>query len=106
MRRAVASGMFVDAWYARLVPPQYALAQSKSGRQRVRDLMGEEAEELLRHRFEIVNEWRPIRRDSNEFVIEKPCSENYVPALCNYLPCITSQRHAGIGVGRSSERRG
>jgi hypothetical protein len=27
----------------------------------VRDLMGEEAEELLRHRFEIVNVWRPIR---------------------------------------------
>jgi hypothetical protein len=32
-----------------------------SGPQRVRDLMGEEAEELLRHRFEIVNVWRPIR---------------------------------------------
>src|SRR5258708_21056885 len=32
----------------------------KSGPQRVRDLMGEEAEELLRHRFEIVNVWRPI----------------------------------------------
>jgi hypothetical protein len=31
-----------------------------SGPQRVRDLMGEEAEELLRHRFEIVNVWRPI----------------------------------------------
>jgi hypothetical protein len=34
----------------------------KSGPQRVRGLMGEEAEELLRHRFEIVNVWRPIRR--------------------------------------------
>src|SRR5262252_2689037 len=33
----------------------------KSGPQRVRDLMGEEAEELLRHRFAIVNLWRPIR---------------------------------------------
>ena len=33
----------------------------KSGPQRVRELMGEEAEELLRHRFEIVNVWRPIR---------------------------------------------
>jgi hypothetical protein len=33
----------------------------KSGPQRVRDLIGEEAEELLRHRFEIVNVWRPIR---------------------------------------------
>ena len=33
----------------------------KSGPQRVRDLMGEEAEQLLRDRFEIVNVWRPIR---------------------------------------------
>jgi hypothetical protein len=33
----------------------------KYGPQRVCDLMGEEAEELLRHRFEIVNVWRPIR---------------------------------------------
>jgi hypothetical protein len=32
-----------------------------SGPQRVRDLMGEEAEELLNRRFEIVNVWRPIR---------------------------------------------
>jgi hypothetical protein len=33
----------------------------KSGPQRVRDLMGEGAEQLLRRRFEIVNVWRPIR---------------------------------------------
>lgn len=32
-----------------------------SGPQRVRDLMGEEAEALLRRRFAIVNVWRPIR---------------------------------------------
>ncbi len=32
-----------------------------SGPQRVRDLMGEEAETLLRRRFAIVNVWRPIR---------------------------------------------
>jgi hypothetical protein len=32
-----------------------------SGPQRVRDLMGAEADELLRHRFQIVNVWRPIR---------------------------------------------
>ena len=37
------------------------LAESEGDEQRVRDLMGEEAEELLRHRFEIVNVWRPIR---------------------------------------------
>jgi hypothetical protein len=33
----------------------------KSGPQRVRDLMGVEADELLSHRFEIVDVWRPIR---------------------------------------------
>ena len=32
-----------------------------SAPQRVRDLMGEEAEELLRHRFAEINAWRPIR---------------------------------------------
>ena len=34
---------------------------TKSGPQRVRDLMGEEAQNLLRRRFSIVNVWRPIR---------------------------------------------
>jgi hypothetical protein len=33
----------------------------KSGPQRVRDLMRDEADELLRRRFEIINVWRPIR---------------------------------------------
>ena len=32
-----------------------------SGPQRVRDIMGEEAEELLRGRFAIIQVWRPIR---------------------------------------------
>jgi hypothetical protein len=32
-----------------------------SGPQRVRDLMGSEAEELLAHRFAIIQTWRPIR---------------------------------------------
>jgi hypothetical protein len=31
-----------------------------SGPQRVRDIMGDEAEELLKHRFTICNLWRPI----------------------------------------------
>jgi hypothetical protein len=34
---------------------------AKSAPQRVRDLMGEEAEELLKHRFAEINLWRPIR---------------------------------------------
>lgn len=33
----------------------------KSGPQRVRDLLGEEAPELLFHRFSVINVWRPIR---------------------------------------------
>ena len=32
-----------------------------SGPQRVRDLMGDEAAELLRHRFAVINVWRPIQ---------------------------------------------
>jgi hypothetical protein len=35
----------------------------RSGPQRVRDLMGEEAEELLRGRVQVINMWRPIRRE-------------------------------------------
>jgi len=33
----------------------------KSGPQRVRDLLGDEAEELLQRRFAVINIWRPIR---------------------------------------------
>jgi len=39
----------------------------KSGPQRVRDLLGDEADELLQKRFAVINVWRPIRgpvRDS------------------------------------------
>jgi hypothetical protein len=34
---------------------------AKSGPQRVRDLLGDEAEELLRARVQVINLWRPIR---------------------------------------------
>jgi len=34
---------------------------ARSGPQRVRDLLGEEAEELLRGRVQVINVWRPIR---------------------------------------------
>jgi hypothetical protein len=44
-----------------------------SSPQRVRDLMGDEAEELLKHRFAIINLWRPIRGP----VLESPL------ALCD-----------------------
>ena len=34
---------------------------AKSGPQRVRDFFGDEAEELLRGRVQVINLWRPIR---------------------------------------------
>jgi len=40
----------------------------KSGPQRVRDLMGDDAETLLKNRFAIINVWRPIRGP----VLDKP----------------------------------
>src|SRR5215831_4031353 len=62
IRRRVAGGVDRSAGTPRqpvtVVHNDYTV---NSGPQRVRDLMGEEAEELLRHRFEIVNLWRPIR---------------------------------------------
>ena len=33
----------------------------RSAPQRIRDLMGDEADDLLRHRYEFINVWRPIR---------------------------------------------
>ena len=46
-----------------------------SSPKRVRDLMGKEAEELLQHRFAIINLWRPIRGP----VLESPLT------LCDAL---------------------
>jgi len=39
----------------------------KSGPQRVRDLLGDEAEALLKKRFAVINVWRPIRGPVREF---------------------------------------
>jgi hypothetical protein len=57
----------------------------KSGPQRVRDLMGDEAERLLRGRFSVVNLWRPIRgplRDAPLAVCDARsiAPEDFVPA--------------------------
>jgi hypothetical protein len=43
------------------VPRVHVDYTAKSGPQRVRDLLGDEAQELLRRRFSVVNVWRPIR---------------------------------------------
>ena len=43
------------------VPRVHVDQTEKSGPQRVRDLLGDEAEELLKGRVQVVNLWRPIR---------------------------------------------
>jgi hypothetical protein len=50
------------------VPPQPATRvhvdhTARSGPQRVRDLLPDEAEELLKGRVQVINMWRPIRRE-------------------------------------------
>ncbi len=48
---------------------------ARSGPQRVRDLMGDEAEELLKGRVQVINMWRPIRgplRDAPLAVCDSP----------------------------------
>ncbi|MBO0736012.1 MAG: methyltransferase [Alphaproteobacteria bacterium] len=60
---------------AKRVHNDYTLSSSP---QRVRDLMGEEAEDLLRHRFAIINLWRPIRGP----VLESPLTLCDAQSLC------------------------
>jgi hypothetical protein len=51
----------------------------KSGPQRVRDVMGEEAEPLLQRRFAIVNLWRPIRGPLRDAPLAVCDSESVTP---------------------------
>ena len=60
---------------AKRVHNDYTLSSSPK---RVRDLMGEEAEDLLRHRFAIINLWRPIRGP----VLESPLTLCDAQSLC------------------------
>ena len=62
---------------------------TKSAPQRVRDLMGDEAEELLKHRYAEINLWRPIRGP----LLESPLAlcdaqtledENLIPSDLRY----------------------
>jgi hypothetical protein len=43
------------------VPRVHVDHTAKSGPQRVRDLLADEAEELLKGRVQVINLWRPIR---------------------------------------------
>jgi hypothetical protein len=61
----------------------------KSGPQRVRDLMGDEAEELLKHRFVEINVWRPIRGPIEESPLavcdaQSMTLEDFVPTDLKY----------------------
>lgn len=55
----------VDRWTGGVprqpVPRVHNDYTAKSGPQRVRDLLGDEADELLKKRFAVINVWRPIR---------------------------------------------
>ena len=60
-----------------------------SSPQRVRDLMGDEAEELLKHRFAIINLWRPIRGPLLESPLalvdaQSLAEENLIPSDLKY----------------------
>ncbi len=62
IRRRVA-GATDRAWNVprQPVPRVHVDYTVNSGPQRVRDLLADEAAELLRHRFSVINVWRPIR---------------------------------------------
>ena len=52
----------------------------KSGRQRVRDLMGDAAEDLLTRRAAIVNVWRPIARPALDWPLAVADARSIAPA--------------------------
>jgi hypothetical protein len=52
----------------------------KSGPQRVRDMMGAEADELLKHRFAEINAWRPIRGPVEETPLAVCDAQSMTPA--------------------------
>jgi hypothetical protein len=60
-RRVYGAGDRVVGLPRQPVPRVHVDQTEKSGAQRVRDLMGDEAEALLQGRVQVVNLWRPIR---------------------------------------------
>ena len=61
----------------------------RSGPQRVRDLLPEEAEDLLRHRFMIVQVWRPV----GERVVSEPLAVCDARSLADTDLIATERRH-------------
>jgi hypothetical protein len=60
---------------------------ARSGPQRVRDLLPNEAEELLKGRVQVINLWRPINHDAPLAVAETPSVrvEELIPSDLVYL---------------------
>ncbi len=68
-----------------------------SGPQRVRDLMGEEAEALLARRFAIVQVWRPIRHPVESWPLAIADAQSLSPA-----DMVVTERHYPDRVGQTS----
>ncbi|WP_294534789.1 CmcJ/NvfI family oxidoreductase [uncultured Rhodoblastus sp.] len=62
-----------------------------SGPQRVREIMGEQAEDLLSRRAAIVNVWRPIRHRARDWPLALADARSIDPA--DLLPCEHIFRH-------------
>ncbi len=60
-RRVEGAAELESKWSRRPVRTVHNDYTDRSGPQRVRDLMGEDAESLLEGRFAVINTWRPIR---------------------------------------------
>ncbi|MEQ8666894.1 MAG: CmcJ/NvfI family oxidoreductase [Rhodospirillales bacterium] len=64
----------------------------KSGPQRVRDIMGEEAEDLLSRRFTIINVWRPIRHPAETSMLAICDAASTTPDQLLDVPRIAKDR--------------
>jgi hypothetical protein len=62
-----------------------------SGPQRVRDIMGDEAEALLSRRAAIINVWRPVRHQARDWPLVLGDASSIDPA--DLLPCDQVFRH-------------
>jgi hypothetical protein len=63
----------------------------RSGPQRVRDIMGDEAEALLSRRAAIINVWRPVRHPARDWPLALGDARSFDPA--DLLPCEQIFRH-------------
>jgi hypothetical protein len=67
-----------------------------SGPQRVRDLLPEEAEELLKHRFAVIQVWRPIRHPVESWPLAIADAQTIAPESL-----VVTERHYRDRVGQT-----